>query len=632
MLPGFVLLEQKKEPLKPFLKWAGGKSQLIEVLASHVPNKYGKYIEPFIGGGALFFHLRPEEAIISDSNPELVNCYRVVRDQVDDLIALLSEYPHNKNFYYEIRAQNTSTLTIIERAARFIYLNKTCYNGLYRVNKKGQFNVPFGSQKNPKICDPEHLKAVSLALQNTQIEEADYQEILDRYALPEDFVFLDPPYHPISGYSDFKRYTKEFFYEEDQKQLAFKFGELACKGVYCLLTNSNTDLTRNLYNQYQYEIVDTKRNINSNGQKRNNGQDLIVFATEKTIKPKRTFGRDENNPIIEKFPGTRFMGSKYNILDFIWDSVEDLKFRSVLDAFAGSGCVSYLFKTKGKRVYSNDLLHFCYHTAHALIANNNIVITDRDAQLLLAPSSRSSTFIQDTFQGIFFSDEENIFLDMVRSNIEHLENPFKQSLALAALVRACLKKRPRGIFTYVGERYNDNRLDMRKSLREHFIVAIQEFNRAVIDNGQHNQAFNLDVFDLDVKPDLVYFDPPYYSPHADSDYLRRYHFVEGLVRSWNGVEIQEHTKTKKFKKYPTDFDGKDATYLAFPRLFEKFRHSIIVVSYSSNSLPNKTELVDMLKQFKRRVIVYQIDHKYSFGTQHRGRETNDVEEYLFIGL
>jgi DNA adenine methylase len=173
---------------------------------------------------------------------------------------------------------------------------------------------------------------------------------------------------------------------------------------------------------------------------------------------------------------------------------------------------------------------------------------------------------------------------------------------------------------------------VRKSLREHFITAIQEFNFAVIDNKYANYAFNCDVFDLNVHADLVYIDPPYYSPHADSDYLRRYHFVEGLVRSWQGVEIQQHTKTKKFKKYPTAFDGKDSTYQAFLRLFEKFQNSIIVVSYSSNSLPSKSELVDMLKQYKKRVIVYQTNHKYSFGTQYVGRAANTIQEYIFIGL
>jgi len=621
-----------RESVRPFLKWAGGKTQLIEKLMSHAPPTYGKYIEPFIGGGALFFHLQPQNAVIADSNPELINCYLVVRDCVEELIWTLSHYPHEKKFYYTIRQQNPDDMATIARAARFIYLNKTCYNGLYRVNKKGQFNVPFGSQKNPKICDPEQLKAASHALKNTQIELGDYRDILKKFAQPSDFVFLDPPYQPIGGHSDFKRYTKEFFYEDNQRQLAHEFEQLVKTGVYCILTNSNVPLIREFYEKFQYEIVDTKRNINSDGGKRV-GQDLIVFATEvapQKPKSKRPIG--QANALIENFPGTRFMGSKYNILDFIDSSTSNLHYSSVLDAFSGSGCVSYLFKTKGKQVYSNDLLEFSYHTTHALVANNNVVLTNDDIEMLLTPNCGAPTFIQDTFQGLYYSDSENAFLDEVRTNIERLENPYKKSLALSALVRACFKKRPRGLFSYVGERYNDNRMDMRRSLREHFVIAVQEFNSAVFDNARANFSYNCDIFDLDVTPDLVYMDPPYYSPHADSDYLRRYHFVEGLVKYWRGVKIQPHTKTKKFVKYPTPFDGKNATYAAFPKIFEKFRNSIIVVSYSSNSLPSKSELVDMLKAYKRSVTVLQTSHKYSFGTQHEGRKANDVQEYIFIGV
>lgn len=620
------------QPLKPFLKWAGGKSQMINALLPHVPAHYNKYVEPFVGGGAMFFHLRPTSAVISDSNPELVNVYRIVRDEVEEVITLLSGYPHDKDFYYEIRAKDTSQLSSLERAARFIYLNKTCYNGLYRVNKKGQFNVPFGSQKNPTICDAPNLRLNSQALKNVEIIEGDYKKVLADYACPNDFVFLDPPYYPVSMYSDFKRYTKEFFYEEDHAHLASEFKTLVANGVFCLLTNSNTEFTRRLYEGFSYEIIDTKRNISCNGSNRSQGQDLIVFATSK---PKRTVksqnGKNATQTVLDKFPGTRFMGSKYNVLDFIWESVCGLEFTSVLDAFAGSACVSYLFKKEGKRVDSNDLLNFSYHTANALIANNHVTLTDDDVYQLLLPNKQASDFIQKTFKDLYFSDNDNLFLDQIRFNIDQLDNPYKRSLALAALTRACLKKRPRGIFAYVGERYNDNRPDMQKSLREHFVIGITEFNKAVIDNGQNNRAFNQDIFSLNTDYDLVYFDPPYYSTRSDSDYVRRYHFIEGLVRNWEGVQIQKHTKTKKFKKYPTDFDGRDSTYAAFPRLFEKFKDSIIVVSYSSNSLPSKSELADMLKQFKSKVSVFQINHRYSFGTQHKDRQANNAEEYLFVG-
>jgi DNA adenine methylase len=618
---------------RPFLKWAGGKSQLLVALAHHVPPVYGRYIEPFVGGGALFFYLRPSEAVLSDSNPELINCYRVVRDKVEELIALLCRYPYSKAFFYKLRSQHAPDLKPVRRAARLVYLNRTCFNGLYRVNKQGEFNVPFGANSNPTICDAPLLRSASAALQNAQIEEGDYRKILRKYARPGDFVYLDPPYHPVSVYSDFKRYTKEFFYEEDQVALAVELRRMAQAGVRVLLTNSNTEFTRRLYQEFPYEIINTKRNINCNGGARNSGQDLVVFATKPPQKAKvRPRGKSETLRILERFPGTRFMGSKHKVLDFIWESVKGLRFDSVLDAFAGSTCVSYLFKSEGKQVCSNDLLHFSYHHANALIANNATTISDNDLRKLLSPFAKGSTFIQDTFRGLYFSDNENAFLDQCRANVERLDDPFKKSMALSALVRACLKRRPRGIFTYVGERYDDGRPDMQLDLRQHFIRAVGEYNAAVFDNGRSNRAFNLDVFDLDLDADLVYMDPPYYSPHSDSDYVRRYHFIEGLVRNWEGIQIMHHTKTKKFAKYPTPFEGRESTRQAFLRIFEKFRKSIIVVSYSSNCLPDKTELAGMLKQFKKRVSVFQIGHTYSFGTQHgNGENANAVDEYVFVG-
>jgi len=626
--------DRPREPLTPFLKWAGGKRQLLDHLLKHVPPVYGKYIEPFVGGGALFFHLRPKTAVIADQNAELMNCYRMVRDSVGEVIELLKSYPHDKDFYYEIRARQPSELNNVERAARLIYLNKTCYNGLYRVNKKGEFNVPFGSQKNPTIYDEELLREVSEALSHTIIEDGDFEGVLRKHAGPGDFTYLDPPYYPVSEYSDFKRYTKEFFYEEDHVRLAEQFERLAAQGVWVLLTNSNTEFTRRLYQGFPYEIVETKRAINSKADGRQAGRDLIVSATRP---PERTHRlqqvKSETYSVLSRFPGTRFMGSKYNVLDFLWESVRDHKFDSVLDAFSGSGCVSYLFKTKGKRVFSNDFLHFSYHIANALIENSSTTLSDDEISWLVRENPKAGTFIQDTFERLYFSQEDNAFLDNVRFNVSQLNDDYKVSLALAALTRACLKKRPRGIFTYVGlDKYLDSRPDLQMSLREHFIRAAKEFNRAVFDNDKQNKAFNLNVFDLELEADLVYLDPPYYSKYSDSDYVRRYHFIEGLVRNWTGVEIQQDTKTKKFKKYETAFDARETTYEGFQRLFEKFRDSIIVISYSSNSLPTKSELAEMLKTYKKSVRVQQIGHQYSFGTQHKGNNiANEVDEYIFMG-
>ncbi len=225
-------------------------------------------------------------------------------------------------------------------------------------------------------------------------------------------------------------------------------------------------------------------------------------------------------------------------------------------------------------------------------------------------------------------------MDSVRSNIEYIESPHKKSLALAALSRACMKRRARGIFTFIGDRYNDGRRDMRINLRQHFIENVNAFNAAVFDNGKKNVAMNQNVFELMTRTDLVYLDPPYLTPHSDNDYTRRYHFVEGLVRNWKGLEIQEHTITKKFLRYETPFISRDTIHQAFRDLFKQFEKSIIVLSYSSNSIPEKTDLVRMLKKFKKEVRVHQVDHTYSFGNQanKRGNNANRVKEYVFIAL
>lgn len=272
--------------------------------------------------------------------------------------------------------------------------------------------------------------------------------------------------------------------------------------------------------------------------------------------------------------------------------------------------------------------------ANALVANSHETLTESDISTLLASNDQRQNFIQETFQGLYFSDEDNLFLDNTVANIQQLTSSFKQSLALSALNRACVKRRPRGVFTYVGQRYDDGRRDLKLSLREQFLEAIILLNAAVFDNGQPNLALNQNVFNLNVTADLVYLDPPYYTPLSDNDYLRRYHFVEGLSCYWQGVEILHHTKTKKLRKYLTPFDSRTEIYGAFERLLQKFAGSIIVVSYSSNSLPNCEELTAMLKQIKGNVQVHLIEHKYSFGTHaHKlDNQNNAVQEYLFVAF
>lgn len=335
---------------------------------------------------------------------------------------------------------------------------------------------------------------------------------------------------------------------------------------------------------------------------------------------------------FELFPGTRYMGSKNKIIQELWSYLKEIEFDSFLDVFAGSNVVSYFIKTKGKKVITNDFMAISYFTSKAIIENPSTKIDKSDLLLLLNTPSNES-FISETFKDLYFSDDENQFLDQVRANIELLENDFKKAIAISALTRACMKKRPRGIFTFIGHRYDDGRKDIRKSLEDHFIDNIHDFNNAVFDNEKTCEANNKLSQKLEKTADLVYLDPPYYSPKSDNDYVRRYHFVEGLAKKWKGLEIQEHTITKKFKSYQSPFSKRDTAIDAFHSLIEKHKNSVIAISYSSNSIPTKEKLTDILKEYKNDVIVHEIDHTYSFGNQNnkKGNKSNRVKEYLFIG-
>ena len=618
-------------PAKPILKWAGGKTQLLGDLLPKVPSSYGKYIEPFLGGGAMFFALQPERAVIADSNPELINLYRQVAYHVDNVIYQLKKYENTQEMFYVVRGQDWTMLPEAEAAARTIFLNKTCFNGLYRVNKKGQFNVPFGKYKNPKICDEDGLKAASVALRKAEIVCGDYLLILEHYAQPGDFVFLDPPYLPISEYSDFKRYTNEQFYEEDHVELAKMVKSLHERGCYIILTNSNHPLVHELYAPFTIEVIQTKRHISCNSSTRNS-EDVIV-----TIPPKqRKLIKLLPKPLpkqVSAYPPTRFMGSKSKLLSEIWSVASQFNVNTVVDLFSGSGIVGYMFKAQGKTVISNDYMAMSATFTKAMIENNTVTLPSEEAEQLLIVHKESDHFVSTTFHGLYYTDEENNLIDTLRTNIAAIRDPYKHAIAMTALIRACTKKRPRGIFTYTGHRYDDGRKDLQKSLAEQFLDAVEAVNSAVFDNGKVNRSKHGDAMDLRVEQaDLVYIDPPYYSPLSDNEYVRRYHFVEGLARDWKGVEIQEHTQTKKFKSYPTPFSTRKGAADAFDRLFKKFANSILIVSYSSNSLPTQDEMVAMMAKYKEHVEVIPIDYKYSFGNQNEAKtHRNSVQEYLFVG-
>lgn len=615
---------------RPLLKWAGGKGQLLEEIKKRSPRYFGKYIEPFFGGGALFFDLKPQRSVISDNNPELVNLYKAVANDVGSVINELKKYKNTKEYFYAVRQQDWEKLSPAKAAARTIYLNKTCFNGLYRVNKEGKFNVPYGNYSNPRIYNSETLVAASILLNQTSIIHGDFKEILKSNAQPGDFVFLDPPYLPVSEYSDFKRYTREQFYEEDHIELADEVKRLHELGCYVILTNSNHPIVHELYKNFHIEVVQTRRSINSNSAKRK-GEDVIVTAM-----PKKgfTFHFSTNlHSQVSKFPPTRFMGSKRKLLKNIWEAASKFNFDSVLDLFSGSNVVAYMFKAHGKKVLTNDHMAMSAVLAKALISNNIVTLPKKEAELLLVPPKSMDNFVSKTFKDLYFTDEENKLIDILRNNIQKLSNPYKKAIALSALIRACLKKRPRGIFTYTGLRYDDGRRDLQLSFNQQFLNAVEVINRAVFDNGKKNEVRWGDAMEYSAKPDLVYIDPPYFSTRSDNEYVRRYHFVEGLARDWKGVEIQNHTTTKKFKSYPTPFSSRKGAVDAFDRLFYKYRNSILIVSYSSNSLPALDEMVSILSKHKKYVDVISIDHKYSFGNQNHKIDDNrnSVKEYLFVG-
>lgn len=264
----------------PFVKWAGGKRQLLESLSIRMPDQYKDYYEPFVGGGALLFHQKPAWAFINDINRELIHTYTEIRDHMDPLAVLLGSMDQvtcTKEFYYEMRERYNEKLKArdydTEMAALFIYLNKHCFNGLYRVNQKGQFNVPWNQKEQVRSVDVENIKQVSYYLKSVTITCQDFEKSLETVK-KGDFIYFDSPYAPLNPAS-FDAYTKEGFTEEEHRRLARVFGELSKRGCYCMLTNHNTELIRELYQEFLMEEVDVRRAINSDPKKRV-GKEVII--------------------------------------------------------------------------------------------------------------------------------------------------------------------------------------------------------------------------------------------------------------------------------------------------------------------------------------------------------------------
>lgn len=335
------------------------------------------------------------------------------------------------------------------------------------------------------------------------------------------------------------------------------------------------------------------------------------------------------------FPRFRYMGSKFRLLEWMHSILQDLPFESAMDAFSGSGVVSYMLKAMGKRVITNDSLHFPYVLSQALIQNNATRLNGNDVDLLLSARAVSADemVIQRTFADIFYTRDDLIFLDNLWAGLRELNSPTKRSLALAALLRSCIKRQPRGVFTVsgIGAKYDDGRRDLRLSLQEHFLEQVAEYNAAVFSNGMQNSARHGDVF-ADKKPqvDLVYMDPPYVPRSDDNCYMKRYHFLEGVSCYWDGLEIMESSKVKKIKKPFSPFGHRSEAVNAFDQMFRQFADSTLVLSYSSNAYPNLECLTRLMGKYKKSVEVLRKPHRYHFGT-HRAAKRNLVEEYLIIG-
>ena len=273
--PGLLLRRDKPAAL-PFLKWAGGKQYLLPWLRQIVPPFTGRYVEPFLGGGALFFDVAPRWAVLGDTNAELINCYQVVQESVELLIQELATYQADEAKYYEIRALDPDGMHAVARAARTIYLNRTCFNGLYRVNKRGQFNVPYGRYRNPDVVRESRLRAAARRLSGATLVADSYASTVGTHSAAGDFVYLDPPYHPLGNYSDFNRYTTEPFTPADQQNLAQTMAALSAKGCWVMASNSDTELTRSLFDNFQIRSVVAPRRISSNAETRGVVSELLI--------------------------------------------------------------------------------------------------------------------------------------------------------------------------------------------------------------------------------------------------------------------------------------------------------------------------------------------------------------------
>lgn len=347
------------------------------------------------------------------------------------------------------------------------------------------------------------------------------------------------------------------------------------------------------------------------------------IATERALFPHTT----------ARFPSTRYQGSKAKLADWIWEQIADLNFMTCLDAFGGTGVVSYRLKQEGKRVTYNDLLRFNYYIGLALIENCQVRLRSEEIDWLLQrhPYISYPCFVQENFADIYFTEEENVWIDQTITNIRQLQDPYRFALAFFALCQACIIKRPYNLFhrknLYLRlaevDRSFGNKSTWDRPFDEWFHIFAEEANQAVFDNGQRNRALNLDASNVPGEYDLVYIDTPYISKRgAAVDYLGFYHFLEGLSMydEW-GQHIDRRSKHRRLRPRPSAWTDRTRIHNAFDRLFERYRNSILVVSYRSDGIPSEEELVSLLKKYKHTVsVVHFGQYKYVLSTNDGSKE------------
>ncbi len=340
---------------------------------------------------------------------------------------------------------------------------------------------------------------------------------------------------------------------------------------------------------------------------------------------------------IFNLPSTRYVGSKQKIVNWIWEKIQDLNFDSFLDLFGGTGIVGYVAKLHNKKVIYNDYLKFNYLIGKALIENNKEKLTEKDVNFILTKHDFNyPSFIEDTFKEIYFTDEENKWLDMVITNVFNLKNEYKKALALYCLFQSCIRKRPYNLFhrknLYMRisdvKRSFGNKKTWDTPFEKHFKEFVKEINNLVFDNHRENKSLNFDSlkFPPNIEADLVYIDTPYFSEHSNMgvDYRDFYHFLEGMCdyKNWN-KKIDRKSKHLRLKKEKSVFEDRNKIYSAFDILFQKFRNKIIIVSYRSGGIPTEEEMINLLKKYKKNVQVFKKKFKYALSN-------NGSEELLFI--